>query len=149
LKKYKAKLLVGSLDSKKVEATAVAAPPPSPPATPPQAESRAVVAAPAVEETETLEPYGDLIPFADPSWYQGVGFPLELPRAQLSEVKDANMGANSITPHTSTKHTPPSEQKFANGSRKKSSLLSGSGTRPRRSQIQSIRRWARVATWPA
>jgi hypothetical protein len=66
---------VGSLDTKKVEA------PPTPPATPPQetkeivkpqAESGTVAPVPAAEEIETLDPFGDLIPFADPSWYQGV-----------------------------------------------------------------------------
>lgn len=79
LKKYKAKLQVGSLDSKKVEA------PPTPPATPPaeetkqkvvpQAESGTVAPTPgpsAEEEAEALDPYGSLIPFADPAWYQGV-----------------------------------------------------------------------------
>ena len=44
----------------------------------PKAESGAVVPVPAstpVAEREMLEaqePFGDLIPFADPSWYQGV-----------------------------------------------------------------------------
>lgn len=78
LKKYKAKLQVGSLDTKKSAA------PPTPPASPPakkevakpKAESGTVSAAPAQESVavqgETLEPFGDLIPFADPSWYQGV-----------------------------------------------------------------------------
>jgi hypothetical protein len=73
LKKYQ-KLQVGSLNTKKIEA------PPTPPASPPaekeiakpKAESGAVVPVPAVEEIETLDPFGDLIPFADPSWYQGV-----------------------------------------------------------------------------
>ena len=91
LKKFKPKLLVGSLDSKKVEAA-----PPTPPATPPpqtqqkqqqekkakvvvpQAESGTVAPAPgpaAHEETaEALDPYGSLIPFSDPNWYQGVSF---------------------------------------------------------------------------
>lgn len=71
---------MGSLDSKKVEA------PPTPPATPPpqeekkqkvvpQAESGTVAPAPgpaAQEEAEALDPYGSLIPFGDPNWYQGV-----------------------------------------------------------------------------
>lgn len=79
LKKYKAKLQVGSLDSKKVEAA-----PPTPPASPPaetkeivkpQAESGTVAPVPAVEEVEALDPYGDLIPFADPAWYQGFHSP--------------------------------------------------------------------------
>ncbi|KAG4429707.1 hypothetical protein IFR05_014804 [Cadophora sp. M221] len=72
LKKYKAKLQVGSLDTK--------APEPAPvqeekkvEVAKPQAESGAVVPVPASEvvELEPLEPFGDLIPFADPSWYQG------------------------------------------------------------------------------
>jgi hypothetical protein len=80
LKKYKGKLQVGSLDTKKVEA------PPTPPATPPpaekeqkkvqpQAEPGTVAPAPgpsASEEAEALDPFGSLIPFGDPSWYQGV-----------------------------------------------------------------------------
>lgn len=76
LKKYKGKLQVGSLDSKK------AATPPTPPPTPPAqkeivkpaAESGAVVPVPAqaAEEVEALDPFGDLVPFADPSWYSGV-----------------------------------------------------------------------------
>ncbi|KAK5195279.1 hypothetical protein LTR99_002482 [Exophiala xenobiotica] len=78
LKKYKGKLQVGSLDTKKTAA------PPTPPATPPpqekkekvvpQAESGTVAPAPgpgAQEDAEALDPYGDLIPFGDPSWYQG------------------------------------------------------------------------------
>ncbi len=79
LKKYKGQLQVGSLDSKKNAA------PPTPPATPPpaekkekivpSAESGTVAPAPgpaAAEESEALDPYGSLIPFADPSWYQSV-----------------------------------------------------------------------------
>ena len=78
LKKYKAKLQVGSLDTKE-EA------PPTPPATPPtekeqkqvqpQAESGTVAVAPgpsAPEPTEALDPFGSQVPFGDPSWYQGV-----------------------------------------------------------------------------
>jgi hypothetical protein len=82
LKKYKSQLQVGSLDSKKA-----AAAPPTPPATPPpaeqekrvvpSAESGTVAPAPgpaAGEEAEALDPYGALIPYADPSWYQSVGW---------------------------------------------------------------------------
>lgn len=80
LKKYKSQLQVGSLDSKKA-----AAAPPTPPATPPPAEKKekvvpsaesgtvAPVPGPAAaEEAEALDPYGALIPYADPSWYQSV-----------------------------------------------------------------------------
>jgi hypothetical protein len=73
LKKYKAQLQIGSLDTKKQAA------PPTPPATPPakkekakpRAESGAVSTQPE-ERPEPLDQYGDLIPFADPSWYQNV-----------------------------------------------------------------------------
>ncbi|KAF6227035.1 hypothetical protein HO133_008476 [Letharia lupina] len=87
LKKYRAQLLVGSLDSKKKEAA-----PPTPPATPPpaekkteakekvkpQAESGAVAPVPGkdVEEAkESMDPYGAMIPYADPSWYQSYHSP--------------------------------------------------------------------------
>ncbi len=82
LKKYKPQLQVGSLNSKKA-----AAAPPTPPATPPPAEKEEKVVpsaepgtvAPAPgpasgEEAEALDPYGALIPYADPSWYQSVGW---------------------------------------------------------------------------
>ncbi|KAK3217422.1 hypothetical protein GRF29_1g3051980 [Pseudopithomyces chartarum] len=78
LKKYKKQLQVGSLDSK--------AAPPTPPATPPQQDKELVkpeanpgVVAPQpsaeAEEAEALDPYGDLIPYADPSWYQSYHSP--------------------------------------------------------------------------
>lgn len=41
----------------------------------PSAESGVVAPVPgknAHEATESLDPYGALIPYADPSWYQGV-----------------------------------------------------------------------------
>ena len=67
LKKYKASLMVGSLDTKpKLEEPAKPSPAVAAP-TPTKAATKAVE-----EEAEALEPYGDLIPFADPSWYQGV-----------------------------------------------------------------------------
>ena len=81
LKKYKGKLQVGSLDTKKQAA------PPTPPATPPpapaqqevvQPEANSGVVAPmpgkdAVHVSEPLDTFGDLIPYADPNWYQSVG----------------------------------------------------------------------------
>ena len=92
LKKYKGQLLVGSLDSAKKAAT-----PPTPPATPPpvekkteateqvkpQAESGVIAPVPGkdVEEVkESMDPYGDLIPYADPAWYQSVCTALFLQR---------------------------------------------------------------------
>ena len=80
LKKYQKKLLVGSLDTK--------AAPPAPPATSapekkqekkdivkPEANSGVVAPQPtsaAAEESEPFDSYGDLVPYADPSWYQTV-----------------------------------------------------------------------------
>lgn len=83
LKKFKGQLQVGSLDTKKA-----AAPEPAPaPASKkekevvkPAAESGAVVpvSGQAAEDAEPLDPFGDLIPFADPTWYQGVRLSLFL-----------------------------------------------------------------------
>lgn len=79
LKKYKPKLAIGSLDTKK--GGAEPAPAPAPAAKPAPAPAKApeekkaapaAAAAAAAPEPEALEPYGDLIPFADPNWYQGV-----------------------------------------------------------------------------
>ena len=83
LKKYQAKLQVGSLDTKpkaepKVEAAPVK-PAPKPAAV-------AKTTASEAESSEPLEPFGDLIPFADPSWYQGVSLHSSLPH--LSKVTD-------------------------------------------------------------
>ena len=87
LKKFKGQLQVGSLDSKRKEAVPA---PPTPPATPPsaeqkseketeqvkpQAESGTVAPVPSkdVQELkESMDPYGAMIPYADPSWYQSV-----------------------------------------------------------------------------
>ncbi|KAL9095976.1 MAG: hypothetical protein Q9165_001974 [Trypethelium subeluteriae] len=75
LKKYQKRLQVGSLDSKPKPA-APPTPPPSPPqkeAVVPTAESGVVVPAPgpsAQEEFEAFDQFGDLIPYADPGWYQ-------------------------------------------------------------------------------
>lgn len=80
LKKYKGQLQIGSLDSKKQAA------PPTPPATPPPAKKEKEVVKPQAESgtvapvpgkdvreiSESMDPYGDLVPYADPSWYQSV-----------------------------------------------------------------------------
>lgn len=77
LKKYKSQLQIGSLDTKKVAAAA-----PSEPAAPAAAVSakkaQAIANAQPARSEGPLEPYGDLIPFADPSWYQGVCWALFL-----------------------------------------------------------------------
>lgn len=77
LKKYQKKLMVGSLDSKPKQASI---PEPEPKAAVskkeavvPQAEPGTTSAAPgpaAQEEFEALEQFGDLVPYADPNWYQ-------------------------------------------------------------------------------
>ncbi|GAB7358431.1 hypothetical protein MBLNU230_g2497t1 [Neophaeotheca triangularis] len=86
LKKYSKTLQIGSLDSKPKPAQET---PPTPSATPPptsekkasekkdlvkpQAESGHVAPMPssaAQEEAEAMDQYGDMVPFADPSWYQ-------------------------------------------------------------------------------
>lgn len=90
LKKYKGQLQIGSLDSKK-QGDAPPTPPPSPPQkkeTPPEAakpspESGTVAPVPGkkVEELkESMDPYGDMIPYADPSWYHSVCLESTSPR---------------------------------------------------------------------
>ncbi|KAM0277083.1 hypothetical protein ACHAQH_006091 [Verticillium albo-atrum] len=73
LKKYKAKLQVGSLDSKPKPVE------PAPVAAAPQPTKAVVKKAPQeaapVDESEPFDPYGSLIPFADPSWYQSFHSP--------------------------------------------------------------------------
>jgi len=81
-------LQVGSLDSKKSAA------PPTPPATPPPVKEAVkpspAAAAPmpgpaAAEDTEPLDPFGDLVPFGDPTWYQGVCLHCSLQNPALTE----------------------------------------------------------------
>ncbi|EGC41158.1 acyl-CoA dehydrogenase [Histoplasma capsulatum var. duboisii H88] len=68
LKQYGPQLKVGSLDSKKA---ALAPPPATPPAGIPSKSEKAVAPRGTAAPT-ALEPYGDLVPFGDPAWYQGV-----------------------------------------------------------------------------
>lgn len=66
--------MIGSLEGKAAEKPATA------PATVEAPKAAPVVAVPAKtsavkmpeEKREALEPFGELIPFGDPSWYQGV-----------------------------------------------------------------------------
>lgn len=70
LKKFKSKLQVGSLDTKKAEPAPAPVPKkevPKKPAKPAESSSS------DSEESEPLEPFGDQIPFGDPNWYQNVG----------------------------------------------------------------------------
>lgn len=66
LKKYKPKLQIGSLDTKPAAEPAPAAAPAAPARKPVEITPRTNKPAPP------LDVYGDLVPFADPSWYQGV-----------------------------------------------------------------------------
>ncbi|GLB18528.1 hypothetical protein AtubIFM61612_008424 [Aspergillus tubingensis] len=72
LKKYKGNLQIGSLDSKKAAA-------PEPPASAPTTQPSKPLAAPvdvaSAKSSETQDPFGELIPFADPAWYQGYHSP--------------------------------------------------------------------------
>ncbi|KAF2836947.1 acyl-CoA dehydrogenase NM domain-like protein [Patellaria atrata CBS 101060] len=81
LKKYRKQLQIGSLDSKPKEAT-----PPTPPASPqekedkvqPVAESGTISAKSALsppQESEAFDTFGDLVPYADPNWYQSYHSP--------------------------------------------------------------------------
>ena len=152
LKKYKGKLLVGSLDSKKPEAL-----PPTPPATPPPAEKKSEpkeqtkpqpesgVIAPVpgkdVEEVkESMDPYGAMIPYADPSWYQSVCIMPSFENTSLTYDP-------SITPPISTRHMPLYAPKSVNGLTARSNLTSRNGMKPRKCQIRYTSRWASGATW--
>ncbi|KAL7805781.1 acyl-CoA dehydrogenase/oxidase [Trichoderma aethiopicum] len=76
LKKYKAKLQVGSLDTKPKEEPKEEAKPkpaPAPKAVVKKASSSSSSSSEA--ESEPLEAFGDQIPFADPSWYQNYHSP--------------------------------------------------------------------------
>lgn len=63
LKKYKAELQIGSLDSKKAAESAA-----------PAKEAPKMAAKVDVQSAQAgaQEPFGELIPFADPAWYHGV-----------------------------------------------------------------------------
>lgn len=72
LKKYKAQLQIGSLDTKpKAESAPAPAPKPSPKPAPKPAKKEPQANA-EKEEVDALEPFGAAIPFADPGWYQSV-----------------------------------------------------------------------------
>lgn len=62
LKKYKGQLQIGSLDTKKAVEPAPAKE---------TAQPKAAVPVEAISGG-AQEPYGDMIPFSDPSWYHGV-----------------------------------------------------------------------------
>jgi hypothetical protein len=69
LTKYGPTLKVGSLDTKKQKEAPKPAPKPAP--TPAPAKASDAVAT-SEEPAEALEQFGDLVPYADPNWYQTV-----------------------------------------------------------------------------
>ncbi|GAB0136180.1 hypothetical protein EsDP_00004492 [Epichloe bromicola] len=87
LKKYKGKLQVGSLDTKP-KADPKPEPKPKPAAAP--APKKQAPSSSSHEQAEALEPFGDMIPFADPSWYQGNHSPYfnETHAALRAEVRE-------------------------------------------------------------
>lgn len=151
LKKYKAQLQVGSLDTK-----AKPAAPPTPPATPPPQEGRKEAVKPSSEgpaapfpgpaakeaaEAEALEPYGDLIPYADPAWYQGVC------DCHVYTLGLSRLNSHSITLHISIRLTSLFVPRFESGSIAKLSHMSLNGMRRSMSPIAYTNKWASVATW--
>lgn len=142
LKKYQSKLQVGSLDTKPKPA-----PKPEPTAEPsPKTVAAAQREASNDEAGEPLEPFGDLIPFADPSWYQGVSFHQAILRAILI-VAVANRSSSTHL-LTSTRPMPLSAVRSASGLRTTSSPTSPSGMRPSAFPRRFTRRWAVVVTSP-
>lgn len=107
MKKYKSQLQVGSLDSKKQ--AALPTPPPSPPAqkeiVKPSAESGSVAPMPAKdaqqveEDDEPPEQFGDLVPYADPSWYQSVSI-MDLSNEKNYSIVVANFIYSTTRPTT-------------------------------------------------
>ncbi|KAF2476595.1 acyl-CoA dehydrogenase NM domain-like protein [Lindgomyces ingoldianus] len=78
LKKYQKQLQVGSLNTKTAPPALPVAHPAKKDVLKPSAEPGVVAPQPseaAQEEAEALDPYGDLVPYADPAWYQSYHSP--------------------------------------------------------------------------
>ncbi|KAI5920574.1 acyl-CoA dehydrogenase NM domain-like protein [Camillea tinctor] len=92
LKKYKASLQIGSLDTKpKAEPAPAPTPAPAPAPAPKKETKKTTETSTATsQESEPLEQFGDLIPFADPSWYQNYHSPYfnETHAALRAEVRE-------------------------------------------------------------
>lgn len=135
LRKYKGKLQVGALDTKKQEQQQQhqqqgAAP--TPPSTPPRnaddfkkvvtpsAESGHVAPMPgpaASEMAEPLEPFGELVPFGDPSWYQGVSW------RETKMVLNVVLMKSSSPRHTTRRRTRRCAPRCVNGSTRMSNRM--------------------------
>jgi hypothetical protein len=125
LNKFKPKLQIGSLDSKK-SAASTSEPEPesdkkSAPAaigeatkkgTPikPKPEAGTVSAEPTDDFDPPLDTFGDLVPYADPNWYQSVSLGSDLKILPRAYVND-----QSIIRHTTTKAMPISASKSEPG----------------------------------
>lgn len=64
------------------------------------------------EVKEAMDPFGDLIPYADPSWYQSVR---GAQRIVLSSQNPLTTHLSSIILHISMRHTLPYVLKYENG----------------------------------
>ncbi|CAK7210250.1 hypothetical protein SBRCBS47491_000713 [Sporothrix bragantina] len=112
LKKYQPQLLVGSLDTKPKAAPAPAPKPKPAAAAPAPKKSSADAGKPAEKhEVEPLEPFGAIIPFADPAWYQSYRSPYfnethAALRAEVREWIDTAIEPN-VTEWDEAKQVPP------------------------------------------
>lgn len=118
LKKYKAQLQIGSLDSKKKEDAASSSASASSSSTPATYDSEAYKNAKPAKAEVVLDPYGELIPFGDPSWYQGVCHPSG---CNAWKIRAEPILYRSIIPLITMPHMPPFAKKCASGWRLKSS----------------------------
>jgi len=78
LKKYKGKLQIGSLNTKAEPAPPAPAPAKEALKPKPKPKPAASPVVASAEPSQPHDPYGDLVPFADPAWYHGVCLQLEL-----------------------------------------------------------------------
>ncbi|CAK7213954.1 hypothetical protein SCUCBS95973_001976 [Sporothrix curviconia] len=113
LKKYQPSLLIGSLDSKpKPKAAPAPAPKPKPAAAAAPKKASPDADKPAEKhEVEPLEPFGAIIPFADPAWYQSYRSPYfnethAALRAEVREWIDTAIEPN-VTEWDEAKQVPP------------------------------------------
>jgi hypothetical protein len=138
LKKYKGQLQIGSLEGK--------APPPPPKKEEPKVEASPTRSGPAApvpaekELKESLEPYGDLVPFGDPAWYQGVS------DVMYRGKKEANFALRSITRPTITSRTRRCGMRSGSGSRRSVSRSSTIGRRTSLCRQRFTRRWGLLVT---
>lgn len=99
-------------------------------------------------KTEALDQYGDMIPFADPAWYQSVSLIAFVYKIAISR-NQSNMSQRSTILLTTTNHTQTSARKFDHTSMPRSNPMSTNGTKPRRYPTRSTKTLASAATSPA